>query len=204
MSEQTEELQQSHQRERERATMPGHPAYANVGTRVAAILEAAEAAAEQIRVDALNEAADIRRQAEAETALRRNDLVDEAERLRAEADAYASDTRRAVESYATQQRRDAEQHAAELLESAREEAQAMRRAAVEAAKEIENASRHRQHELREEVRSLEARMQGALEGLHDIAAQLEELVAAGRDAGKSDSLADALNVQRRGSRAAAR
>ncbi len=96
MSEQTEE-QQPPERGRKRAALPGHPAYANVGTRVTAILEAAEAAAEQIRVDALNEAADIRRQAEGETALRRNELVDEAERLRAEADAYASDTRRAVE-----------------------------------------------------------------------------------------------------------
>jgi hypothetical protein len=166
-----------------------------VGSRVTGILEAAEQAAEQIRSDALREAHDTMRRAEADAEARIEELTQTAERIRVEADGYARDIRQAVDSYGTQARREAEEEARTLVTGAEEEARAVREAAQAMAEQIQ-ADAHRRHgHLQREAKALEERRQRVLEGLRDLAAQLQDaLVEPSRE---EDSLVDALDVERR-------
>src|ERR671914_904470 len=68
---------------------------AEVGGRVAGILEAAEQAAEQIRADALRQAHETMRRAEADAEVRIDELTREAGRVRSDAEDYARDIRHA-------------------------------------------------------------------------------------------------------------
>ena len=171
--------------------------HASTGTRVAQVLNAAEEAAEAIRAEARRHADEILRQAKADAAARVEELSREAERVRAEADDYARDIRVAVDSYGTQARRDAEQEARNLLADAEEHARATREAAQQMASQIEDGARRRHESLVHEARSLEERRQRVLDGLRDLAAQLQDALVepASRDLGKS--LSDALDVERR-------
>ena len=92
--------------------------HAETGTRVAAVLNAAEEAAETIRAEARRHADETLRQAKVDADARVEELTREAERVRSEADEYAKDIRGAVDSYGTQARRDAEQEARKLLADA--------------------------------------------------------------------------------------
>jgi hypothetical protein len=136
-----------------------------VGSQVGGVLRAAGEAAEQIRADALQQAATLREQAQAD-----------AVRLRNEAEAHAKETRHAGETYAANHRREAEETVRRLIEESEAQARAVREAAEDMAKKIEDGARQHQIKVREEARSLEDRMQNSLEGLRDLASDLQELI----------------------------
>jgi hypothetical protein len=190
-----------------------------VGERVSAILEAAEAAAEQIRADALKEAAGMRQRAETEAsarnqqtsseaqrllaeaqkqaAARTDEANEEAQRLRAEADAYARDTRQAVDSYAAKYRRESEEKAAVTVQRAEEQARSVRESAKDVARQIEDAARQRQTLLRDEARAVEAKLQRALNGLRQVTTELQTLVEPAAQERQPESMPDALEAERR-------
>jgi hypothetical protein len=169
--------------------------YADVGSRVTGILEAAEQAAEQIRSDSLRQAHETMRRAEADAQVRIEELTREAARVRTEADDYARDIRQAVDSYGTQARREAEEEARELVTEAEEQARATREAAQAMAEQIQEGARRRHESLQREARALEERRQRVLDGLRDLAAQLQDaLVEPSRAAREEESLIDALDV----------
>lgn len=170
---------------------------ADVGARVAGILEAAEQAAEQIRSDALRQAHETMRRAEVDAEARIEELSREAERVRAEADDYARDIRQAVDSYGTQARREAEEEARQLVGGAEDQARATREAAQAMAEKIQ-ADAHRRHEtLMREAKALEERRHRVLDGLRDLAAQLQDALVEPSRTMDEDSLIDALDVERR-------
>ena len=127
--------------------------YAELGERVAAVLAAAETAAEEIQADALRKADALRRRTETEARA-------EAEDERAKAVAEASRLRRAAVA----------------------DAEAVRDAAQAAAGRIAQEGQRRLGELRTEARALEGKFESAVDDLHDLIAQLEAVVrnAAGR------------------------
>jgi hypothetical protein len=170
--------------------------YGDVGARVTSILGAAEQAAEQIRSDALREAADIMRRAEADAEVKIDELTREAERIRAEADDYARDIRQAVDSYGTTARREADEEARKLVNDAEEQARAVREAAQAMAEQIQANAHHRHETLQREAKALEERRQRVLDGLRDLAAQLQDALVEPSRA-PDDSLIDALDVERR-------
>jgi arylsulfatase A-like enzyme len=139
--------------------------YAELGDRVAAVLQAAEEAAEQIRADA-RAAAD----EQLEEAKR------EAKRVRVEADTEAKNTREAVESYATNHRREAEEKATKMLADAEGQARASREAAEAMAKRIEESARTLEEEVREQERMIRGRMQRYLAALRDVSGQIEDVL----------------------------
>ena len=155
--------------------------YAEIGERVAGVLSAAEAAADRIRADARQEAEELLGQARRET-----------DQVRAEATAYDSDTRAAVESYATERRRQADQQERKQLADGEAQARATREAAVESARDIEEAARQRGKALREQSRAVEEWLQKAVQGLHRMTAQLEDLLGTTASPTEDESLADAL------------
>jgi hypothetical protein len=160
----------------------GSGSYAEIGERVAGVLSAAEAAAEQIRADARLQAEEILRVAK-----------EDAEQVRREAMSYDSDTRAAVETYATERRREAEQQVREQLADAEKQARATREAAEQMASRIEEEGRQRGEALRQESRAVEERLKKALVGLRRMTVQLEGLVGTSSSAQTDgESLADAL------------
>ena len=155
--------------------------YAEIGERVAGVLSAAEAAAEQIRADARGDAEDLLRAAK-----------EDAKEVRRETMAYDSDTRAAVGAYAIERRRDAEQQVQKQLADAEVQARATREAAEEMARQIEEDGRQRGHALREESRAVEERLKKTLFGLRRMTVELEELVGTPAAQTDGESLADAL------------
>ena len=175
----------------------GRTDHAETGSRVAGVLNAAEEAAVTIKDEARRHADEILRQANANAATRVEDLTREAERVRAEADDYARDIRAAVDSYGTQARREAEEEARNLLSDAEEQARATREAAQEMADQVEEGARRRHESLVREAKSLEERRQRVLDGLRDLAAQLQDALVEPTSREMDQSLADALDVERR-------
>jgi len=160
----------------------GSSGYAEIGERVAGVLNAAETAAEQIRADARLDAEGLLRAAK-----------EDAEQAHRDAATYESDTRDAVDTYATERRREAEQQVQKQLADAEVQARATREAAEQMALKIEEEGRLRGQALREESRAVEERLKKALVGLRRMAAQLEELVGAPAAAQTDgESLVDAL------------
>ncbi len=127
--------------------------YAELGSRVAAVLAAAESAAEEIQAEATRKADALRRRAETEARA-------EAEDERAKAVAEASKLRRAAIA----------------------DAEAVRDAAQAAAGRVASEGQRRLGELRTEARALEGKFESAVDDLHELIAQLEAVVrnAAGR------------------------
>jgi hypothetical protein len=149
---------------------------AGLETRVAGIVEAAKQAAEQIRTDARNEAASIRREVEEAAAARSRAADQEAERLRTDAEREAGELRRRGEGDASQRRREVEEQARKALADADAQARATREAAAEMAKRIEGSARAREATLQRETEPYEMRLRQALTGLRELTSQLEELV----------------------------
>lgn len=145
-------------------------AYARVGDHVASVLAAAEAAAEEIRVEAQADADRIR--ADAENAAR------ESVEIRAAADAYSSDVRSGGDDYAATKRREADDEAARILERVNAEAERIRSEAEQGAREIVEQAHQRARELedgqRKERESFDAEAEAAR-------ARLQELLAASRE-----------------------
>jgi hypothetical protein len=171
--------------------------HAETGSRVAAVLNAAEEAAETIRAEARRHADEVLREAKSDAAVRVEELTREAERVRAEADDYARDIRVAVDSYGTQARRDAEEEARKIVSDAEDHARATREAAQDMANQIEEGARRRHESLVREAKSLEERRQRVLDGLRDLAAQLQDALVEPTSRDLDESLADALDTERR-------
>jgi vacuolar-type H+-ATPase subunit E/Vma4 len=157
--------------------------YAEVGERIAAILNAAEASAEQIRTHARDEAAEILRHAHETAASRVTELTREPERLRDEAQAHAHATRTAADDYAAETRQTAETHARQLVDDAEREADELRAAAQAEVRRIEEEGRRRQRELTDQIRALHGvrddavgALQAATGGLREAAQRLESQV----------------------------
>ena len=150
--------------------------YAEFGSHVARILEAAEATAARIMSEAEEQAAAILREAEDAAAARREDAAGEANAIHAEAEEAA---RRVFA--------DAESHAA-----------SSREAAEEMARRIAAAARKRQLEINQVSDELEARLRQMLDGARDVAAKLEVALGDREEyETETETLIDALNVDRR-------
>jgi hypothetical protein len=121
--------------------------YAELGERVAAVLRAAEEAAEEIQEEALRKADALRRRGETEARAQV-----ENERAKAAADA------------------------GRLRKAAVADAEAIRDTAQAAAGRIAQEGQRRLGELREDGRALEGRFESAVDDLHDLIAQLEAVV----------------------------
>jgi len=156
----------------------GRTSYTDIGERVAGVLSAAEAAAEQIQEDARRGAEEIL-----------NTARQDADKVLGEADTYNADTRAAVDSYASELRREAEQGAQKQLADGESQARATRQAAEAMARQIEEAGWKRGQALRDESKVVEERLKKALVGLRRMTMELEELVGG---ASQPESLADAL------------
>lgn len=148
---------------------------ADVGSRVSAILAAAERASEELRAEANREVSELLGRAESDAAARISELTAEAERTRGDADDYASDVRLAVDSYASQHRREAEEEGRRAVADAEEQARAMRETAEDMARQIDGDAHRRVEELRQEIKLLEDRRERAFQSLRDVAAQLEDV-----------------------------
>ena len=121
--------------------------YAELGERVASVLQAAEEAADEIEAEALRKADALRRRTETEARA-------EVENERAKAAAEAGRLRTAAVA----------------------DAEAIRDAAQTAAGRIAQEGQRRLGELREDARALEGRFESAVDDLHDLIAQLEAVV----------------------------
>ena len=171
------------------------PRPADVGGKVNAIIEAAEAAAKEIGQDARKEALEIVRQAEKEAAALIEELTRDAAQAKVEADQYARDIREAADSYGSQHRRSAEEEALRLVAEAEAKARVTLKAAQQSAEETERDTVQRHQTLQREAKMLEERRQRVLESLRDLAAQLQDaLVEPAEMARQDESLVDALDV----------
>jgi hypothetical protein len=123
------------------------PRFADLGEHVASIVSAAEQAARQIRADAEREAEELRTSA--------------ADAARAHTD---SSRARATDE------------AERLVGAAMADARAIRDTARAAATRIAEEGQRRLHELRSDARSLEGRFEQAVDELHDLISQLDDVV----------------------------
>jgi hypothetical protein len=171
--------------------------HAGVGSKVDAIIGAAEAAAEEIRQDARAEARKILQRAEQQAAAQIEELTREAAQSRAEADEYARDLREAADSYGTQHRRSAENDARRVLAGAEEQAAALLDGAQRKAEEIDRDVGERHTTLKREARMLEERRRRVLESLRDLAAQLQDALAEPKATPQEEELMDALDLESR-------
>jgi hypothetical protein len=172
----------------------GSRGYAEFGDRVAAVLQAAEEAAHQIRSDAQTAAEQMTRHAEQSSKTMLEEAKAEAQRVRLEADTEAKNTREAVESYATTHRREAEEKAAKTLAEADAQARAAREAAEAMAQRIEEGARSLEEEVREQERMIRGRMQRYLAALRDVSSQIEEVM--GETERAEPTLVEALDPER--------
>ena len=170
------------------------PDVTQVGDRVAALLRAAEEAAEQIRMDAQAAAEQMTRQAEQEAKARLEESSKEAERLRTAADAESESTREAMQLYATNHRREAEEKAARLLSDAELQARSAREAAEAMVQRIQESARSLEEEVREQERLVRGRMQRYLAGLRDVSGQIEAVLSETERG--APPLVEALTVER--------
>jgi hypothetical protein len=173
---------------------PASRDYAEFGDRVAAVLQAAEEAAEQIRADAKAAAEQMTLQAEQEANTRLEESRREAERVRTEAHTDSKNTREAVELYATNHRREAEERAARLLSDAEGQAKASREAAEAMSQRIEESARAIEEAAREQERIIRGRLQRYLAALRDVSRQIEDVMSEPAPAG--ETLVEALDVER--------
>jgi hypothetical protein len=125
----------------------GARGYADLGDHVASILTAAEQAAEQIRSDAAREAESLR-----------------------------ATSREEAQSHTQSERRRATDEAERLVSAAVADARAIRDTARAAATRIAEEGQRRLQELRLEARGLEGRFETAVDELHDLIAQLDDVV----------------------------
>jgi arylsulfatase A-like enzyme len=169
-------------------------AYTEFGDRVAAVLQAAEQAAAQIRSDAETSAEQMTRQSEQVSKSLLEEAKSEAQRVRVEADREAKNTREAVESYASNHRREAEEKAAKTLGDADAQARASREAAEAMAQRIEEGARTLEEEVREQERMIRGRMQRYLAALRDVSSQIEEVL--GETERTEPALVEALDPER--------
>ena len=110
----------------------------------------------------------------------------------AAADRIRADARHEAETLLGQARQEAEQIRAEASAGGAAQARATREAAEELARDIEEAAWQRGQALREQSRAVEEWLQKAVQTLHRMTAQLEDLPGAPPSPTEGESLADAL------------
>ena len=160
------------------ASDPGRQgSFDEIGTSVAGILQAAEAAADQIRAEAVKAATGIREAADDEAKARVARAENEVTKLRREAQVKAKEAQSAAEAELESQRKEAEAQVRSILAAAKTQARAVHDAAEEEARAIEVAAREREAALRAQVQPLEENVQRLLETVRFIGGQLEEAVA---------------------------
>jgi cell division septum initiation protein DivIVA len=148
--------------------------YASLGSHVASVLEAANAAAARLREEAAADAARIRNDAQraADTKLTHasaeaSKIVEEAQRQQSDAEEAAKRTTESAEAAAVRRREDADAEAAKILELAGEVA-TRQHSEVVARKEA----------LDESVDLAEQRLHHLISGLRDLADRLENVLSA--------------------------
>lgn len=162
--------------------------YEGFGKKVIGILEAAEAAADQIRAEAMDAAAetraegvdaaaDIRKAAEDEAQVYVARAEQEAVTVRNDAEASAKDALSAAEADSAARVQEAEAQAQKAIADAESQVVAVHEEAVEKARQIQQAAREREDVLRAQVAPLEENLRRALEAFRGISGQLEELLA---------------------------
>jgi vacuolar-type H+-ATPase subunit H len=182
---------------------PSSPS-AEVGGRVAAILDAAEQAAEEIRAEARKQGAELIHQAEEAVAARIQELTREAERIREEAAAEARDIRLAVEAYAKSRRRDADEIVAKKVDETERRAREILAEAEQRGQAYESQMQGRSEQLGREVHELEVRRDRVIRGLQELSAHIGEAirrpavvpVAPAAEQNGEPQLEDALEVRR--------
>lgn len=144
-----------------------HSATVAVGPRVAAVLQAAESAAQEIVSDAKQEA---------ERLL--NQTVQDAERLRDETEASAASARADADEYVANLRQGAQQELSALRADAEREALLLRQEGEDERDRLVRQGRDRQREMRDATHALEEQVGATLATLRGIANELDELLAA--------------------------
>jgi predicted nuclease with TOPRIM domain len=146
--------------------------YAKVGEHVGTVLEAAKAAAEKMRLEATNDARQIRADAQlqarvgVEESQKKVERADaEATRLYAEAKQRSDDVREEADAYATSTREAAEAEAVVILADATQQA----------SDEVD-AAQKRQRTLDRNIAATENRLRQLVGGVRELASGLEELV----------------------------
>jgi DNA anti-recombination protein RmuC len=189
----------------------GGQSYSEVGAGVAAILEAAEQAAEKIRADARSQGTDLIREAEQAVGARLQALTQDAERLRNEADARAEqiraeaesearDLRLAAEAYGKRLRVEAEEEVAKIVRRAEDRAAEILANVEERAAEAAQQAEARFGHLSEEVRELEARRQRVVEALRKISNAIGDVVTVDEGRNHDSELDEALDPSARRAR----
>jgi hypothetical protein len=151
--------------------------HAELGQRVAGVLDAAEQAAEEICADARAEAERIVREAEERGRARVEELTGVPERLRAEADEYAAQTRTVAEADAEHERVAALEDARATRARAEEEARALEAQATANVRAIEEGGRARKAEITREIEALVRERREAVERLRDTLKSLARVLA---------------------------
>jgi cell division septum initiation protein DivIVA len=170
--------------------------YDGIGKRVIGILEAAEVAAAQIRADATETAAEIRKAAEAEAAVYLQKAERDAAKVRSDAEESARETRGTADAFVESERQEARDRAREIVTEAESRARALREAAEESVRQVEIAARERGEVLRAQVQPLEENLRRALDAFRGITGQLQELLDA-QSALTEESLVETLNESAR-------
>ena len=145
-----------------------------VGSKVNAIIEAAEEAAKEIRDRANLEAIEVLRQAEQHAAARIEELTREAAQAKTEADQYARDMTEAADSYGTQHDEPSRRKPVGSWPNRKRRRRRQLAAAQEKAEELESKVVQRHETLQREAKMLEERKQRVLESLRDLAAQIQD------------------------------
>jgi hypothetical protein len=146
--------------------------YASLGSHVASVLEAANAAAARLHEEAAADAARIRNDAQwaadakiTEASAEASKIVEEAQRLQSDAEEAAKRTTESAEAAAVRRREDADAEAAKILELAgavasRQEMEMVTR--KKALDESVDLAEQRLHHLISELRALADRLENAL------------------------------------------
>jgi vacuolar-type H+-ATPase subunit I/STV1 len=171
--------------------------HADLGARISGVIKAAEELAEQIRSDAHDEAARIRRDGETAAVATIQKAEQDGALVRSNADEYAADVRATGESYASEHRRAAESEVAKLLSEADAQARHLREAAEEMSSRIEAAALRRRDEIEERTRVVESKLRRFQAGLAAIAQDVEELLEPRQQKPETETLTEALAVDKR-------
>jgi hypothetical protein len=147
----------------------GASTFAEVGSRVAGVLEAAEAAAQKLVDDAQAEAQRLRQRAAEEIESERA----RAEQLRQEAETYVAGIREEAERMLDERRQTAEVEATKIRSEAEAEARALRESGEQLYARSQAKGLERRQQLEATARELEVWLHNALGTMHDAASRLE-------------------------------
>ncbi len=147
--------------------------FAQVGEQVAMVLEAAKAAAEEMRLEADTEARRIRAATEKEA----RDALQSAKVTAERAETAAATIRADAEHQSKEVREQADAYANDTREAADVKAAAVLSRAEKQASERESTFQERRRSLDEGVGRTEERLRQLVAGLHELAAGLEDLIA---------------------------